>query len=132
MELAKKEGRHLLISFFDVKKAYDRADMDDMYILHKNGFSGKIWCLTRSLNVGQTARAKTKSGLTRVIERNTGGKQGGKLMVPMYAKTMDTAAELEEAGNIGIKIGDQNIPTLIFMDNLGSMAEGYEQQERIL
>ena len=34
---------------------------------------------------------------TRVIERNTGGKQGGKLMVPMYAKTIDKAAEeLEE------------------------------------
>ena len=134
MELAKKEGRHLLISFFDVKKAYDRADMDDMlYILHKNGFSGKIWRLTRSLNVGLTARAKTKTGLTRVIERNTGGKQGGKLMVPMYAKTMDTAAEeLEEAADIGIKIGNQNIPALIFMDDLGSMAEGYEQQERTL
>ena len=108
--------------------------MDDMlYILHKNGFSGKIWRLTRSLNVGLTARAKTKTGLTRVIERNTGGKQGGKLMVPMYAKTMDTAAEeLEEAADIGIKIGNQNIPALIFMDDLGSMAEGYEQQERTL
>ena len=134
MDLAKKEGRHLLISFFDVRKAYDRADMDDMlYILHKNGFSGKIWRLTRSVNVGLTARAKTKSGLTREIERNTGGKQGGKLMVPMFAKTMDTAAEeLEEATNIGIKIGNQNIPALIFMDDVSSMAEGYEQQERTL
>ena len=54
-------------------------------------------------------------------------------MVPMYAKTMDTAAEeLEEAEDIGIKIGNQNIPALIFMDDLGSMAEGYEQQERTL
>ena len=134
MQIAKKEGRHLLISYFDVKKAYDRADMDDMlYTLHRNGFSGKIWRLTKSLNVGLTARIKTKAGLSREIERNTGGKQGGKLMVPMYAKTMDSAAEeLNEAPDIGIKIGDQKIPALIFMDDLGSMAEGYEQQERTL
>ena len=134
MEISKKEGRHLLISYFDVKKAYDRADMDDMlYTIHKNGFSGKIWRLTKSLNVGLTARVKTKAGLTREFERNTGGKQGGKLMVPMYAKTMDTAAEeMDEAPNIGIKIGDQKIPCLIFMDDLVSMAEGYDQEDETL
>ena len=41
-------------------------------------------------------------------------------MVPMYAKTMDTAAaELDETPDIGIKVGDQKIPALIFMDDLG-------------
>ena len=54
-------------------------------------------------------------------------------MVPMYAKTMDTAAEkLDETPDIGTKVGDQKIPALIFMDDLGSMAEGYEQKERTL
>ena len=54
-------------------------------------------------------------------------------MVPMYAITMDTAAkELDETPDIGIKVGDQKIPALIFMDDLGSTAEGYEQQERTL
>ena len=133
IEISKKEGRHLLISFFDVKKAYDRANMDDMlYILHKNGFSGKIWRLTRLLNVDLTARIKTKAGLTREIQRQTGGKQGGKLMVPMFAKTMDTAADDLREEDLGIKIEDQTIPALIFMDDLGSMAEGYEQQEKTL
>ena len=129
MELARKEGRHLLISFFDVKKAYDKADMKDMlYILHRNGFKGNIWRLTRSLNVGLTARVKTKAGLTRQIRRETGGKQGGKLMVPMFAKAMDTIAEeMEEEGNLGIEVDRQKIPALIFMDDLTTMAEGYEQ-----
>ena len=133
MEIAKKEGRHLIISFFDVKKAYDRANMEDMlYILHKGGFKGKIWRLTRTLNVGLTAKIKTKAGLTREIKRETGGKQGGKLMVPMFAKTMDTAAEEMREKDLGIVIRDQKIPGLIFMDDLGTMAEGYEQQEKTL
>ena len=134
MELAKKEGRHLLVSFFDVKKAYDRADMKNMlYILHKNGFTGKIWRLTRSLNVGLTAKVKTKAGLTREIKRETGGKQGGKLMVPLFAKSMDTIAEeMEEQGDLGIETMGQTIPALLFMDDLTTMAEGYVQEQKTL
>ena len=68
--------------------------MDDMlYTLHQNGFRGKVWRLKRSLNVGLTAKVETKAGLTREIKRETGGKQGGKLMVPMFAKNMDTIIE---------------------------------------
>ena len=135
MELAKREGRHLLISFFDVKKAYDKANMEDMlYNLHCNGFKGKIWRLTRSPNVGLTERVKTKLGLTREIRRETGGKQGGKLMVPMFAKHMDTIIEeLEEDKNdIGIEVREQKIPALLFMDDLTSLAKGYTQQEDTL
>ena len=134
MALAKKEGRHLLMSFFDVKKAYDRANMKDMlYILHKNGFNGKSWRLTQALNVGLTAKVKTKAGLTREIKRETGGKQGGKLMVPMFAKAMDTLMEeMEETGDLGIEVSDNKIPALIFMDDVTSLAEGYDQQEQTL
>ena len=92
--LSQKEGKHLFISFFDVKKAYDRACMDDMlYVINQNGFKGKAWRLTRALSTNLTAKVKTKAGLTRSIRRETGGKQGGKLMVPMFAKTMDTLME---------------------------------------
>ena len=134
MELAKKEDRQLLISFFDVKKAYDRADMKNMlYILHINGFTGKIWRLTRSLNIGLTARVKTKAGLTRELKRETGGKQGGKLMVPLFAKAMDTIAEeFVEEGDLGIQIMSQTIPALLFMDDLTTIAEGYEQEQKTL
>ena len=69
MEIAKDEGRNLLISFFDVQKAFDKASMDDMlYVLYKNGFRGKVWRLTMALNKGLTARVKTKAGLSREIK----------------------------------------------------------------
>ena len=134
MDLAKKEGRHLIISFFDVKKAYDRADMNDMlYVLYRNGFKGKIWRLTKVLNEGLTARIKTKAGLTRSIKREKGGKQGGKIMVPMYAKSIDTLAEDMEADpTIGMQIQTCRIPALLFMDDVVTFAEGYSQQKRTL
>ena len=134
MAIAKNEGRSLLISFFDVQKAFDKASMDDMlYVLHQNGFRGKIWRLTKALNKGLTARVKTKAGLSRVIMRETGGKQGGKLMVPMFAKTMDTLAEdMQEDRSLGILIRNHQIATLLFMDDAMTFAEGPEQQQRSL
>ena len=108
--------------------------MDDMlYVLHQNGFRGKIWRLTKALNKGLTARVKTKAGLSRVIMRETGGKQGGKLMVPMFAKTMDTLAEdMQEDQSLGILIRNHQIATLLFMDDAMTFAEGPEQQQRSL
>ena len=54
-------------------------------------------------------------------------------MVPMYAKAMDTVVEeMEEEDNLGIKIEEQNIPALVFMDDLTSLAEGYQQEEKTL
>ena len=134
MSIAKKEGRHLIISFFNVKKAYDRADMNDMlFILHKNGFDGKIWRLTKAMNEDLTAKIKTKHGLTREIKREKGGKQGGKLMVPMFSKTMDTVSEdLQSDPNLGIQISSSKIPALLFMDDVLSLAEGYDQQQKTL
>ena len=108
--------------------------MNDMlYILHKNGFRGKIWRLTMALNKGLSAKIKTKAGLTRQISRETGGKQGGKLMVPMFSKTMDTLAEdLGENTELGIQISTILLSSLIFMDDVMSFAEGRLQQQATL
>ena len=49
------------MTFYDIRKAYDRNDMDDMlYITHEEGFSGKDWRLTKSLNEELTAESKPK------------------------------------------------------------------------
>ena len=134
MTLAKKEGRHMIVSFFDVKKAFDRADMNDMlFVLYKNGVQGKLWRLTRSLNTGLTAKVKTKGGVTREFKREKGGKQGGKLMVPMFSKTMDTLSEdMMSNEKLGIKLNSDVMPALIFMDDVLSFAEGYDQQKATL
>ena len=134
MAIAKKEGRQVMVSFFDVKKAYDRADMDDMlFILHENGFQGKIWRLTKAMNCNLTAKVKTKAGLTREIKRETGGKQGGKLMVPMFAKMMDVITDdLTEETETGIHVDGVKIPALLLMDDLVSFSEGYDCQSKTL
>ena len=134
ISLAKKEKRNIIITFFDVVKAYDRADMDDMlYSMYKSGIHGKLWRLVKSLNEGLNAKINTKAGLTRSIERETGGKQGGKLMVSLFAKMMDNMAEnMTEDDTLGVNISDTIIPSLLYVDDAITFAEGYEQQQRTL
>ena len=134
ISLAIKRGMELILTFYDIKKAYDRADMDDMLnVVNEQGFTGKIWRLTKSFNKDLTARVKTKAGFTRQIERDKGGKQGGKIMVPLDAKMMDTLSEdLSQNPNLGIKINDLSICCLEYVDDVTTMATGYKQQEMTL
>ena len=114
-------------------KAFDRADMDDMLVaMHDNGVTGKVWRLMKCLNEGLTAKISTKAGLTREIRRETGGKQGGKLMVPLFSKMMDTLASDMIEKDMGITVGNAKIPSLLFVDDNVSFAEGYVQQEETL
>ena len=131
--LSLKQKRKIIVTFYDVVKAFDRADMDNMLVaMHDNGVTGKVWRLVKCLNEGLTARISTKSGLTQEIRRETGWKQGGKLMVPLFAKMMDTLASDMMANGMGITIGNSTIPSLLFVDDNVLFAEGEVQQEATL
>ena len=124
-----------MVTFFDIKKAYDRACMQDMLlIINERGFDGKIWKLTKSLNENLTARVKTKAGLSDVIKRETGGKQGAKLMVLMFSKMMDTLPEeMHSNPNLGVQHGKTKVAGAAFVDDIASLAivGEYEIQENI-
>ena len=132
--MALKKGEPLIITFFDIKKAYDRADMSDMLcIVNERGFNGKVWNLTKSMSENLTAKVKTKAGLTEEVKREKGGKQGGKLMVPLFAKMMDTLPEeMHNDDSFGVCHGSNRIASLAFVDDVASIATGYAQQERTL
>ena len=50
-------------------------------------------------------------------------------MVPMFAKMVDIITDdFLEQTNAGLAIGQERIPALLFMDDVLSIAEGYEQQ----
>ena len=108
--------------------------MDDMcYSMYRSGIKGKLWRLMKSINEDLKAKVKTKAGLSREISREMGGKQGGKLMVTMFAKTMDNMAEDKMADDqLGVKIGQEIISAQLYMDDATTFAEGCMQQERTL
>ena len=119
---------------YDVQKAYDRADMEDMMnIAWTDGVKGKLWRLMRVTNTELKAKIKTKHGNTRTIERESGGKQGGKIIVTLFARLMDELSrEMSENRNVGITIDEKEINDLLYVDDALTIAEGREQQEYTL
>lgn len=134
ISFAMKMRKKIILTFYDVEKAYDRADIADMmHIAWKNGVKGKLWRLARSLNLNLTAHVKTKYGPTRKIIRGGGGKQGGKIIVTLFSKMMDTLSEeMIEDNAMGIEIESEKIANVLFVDDVATMAEGRQQQQLTL
>ena len=85
------------------------------------------------LNTNLTAKIKTKHGLTREIQREAGGKQGGKNFGFLFAKMMDLMSEEAELDtNLGVFFGTLRLSYLLWVDDVVSFAEGAPQQKYTL
>ena len=131
---AMKNKECMYVTFYDVTKAYDRADVEDMLVIAwEHGVKGKLWRLLKNLNTNLTARVKTKHGLTRVINRKAGGKQGGKNFGFLFAKMMDVLAEeMENDKESGVTFNDLKMSVLEWVDDVVTFAIGTDQQNRTL
>ena len=131
---ALKNKSNMYITFYDVTKAYDRADVEDMLVTAwEKGMRGKIWRLMKNLNTNLTARVKTNDGLTRKINRTAGGKQGGKNFGFLFAKMMDVMAE-DAACNeqMGVNFGNLKMSVLEWVDDVVTFAINEDQQNLTL
>ena len=131
---ALKYKTKLYVTFYDVTKAYDRADVDDMLVIAwEHGLRGKLWRLMKNLNTNLTAKIRMKDGLTRKIERKAGGKQGGKNFGFLFAKMMDVLAEEMECDErMGVSMNELRLPILEWVDDVVTFAEGESQQKLTL
>ena len=94
MAIAISQKKNLFLTFFDVQKAYDRADVNNMlHIMWQAGVKGKMWRILKSLSTNLTATVKTRFGPSPEIVRYTGGKQGSKATGRSFAKQMDTLSD---------------------------------------
>ena len=134
MAHAIRNGTDLYITYYDVAKAYDRADVEDMLVeAWEHGLKGKVWRLMKILNTNLTARIKTKHGLTREIRREAGGKQGGKNFGFLFAMMMDLMSEEADLDmNLGVFFGILRLSYLLWVDDVVSFAEGTSQQKYTL
>ena len=120
----------MYVTFFDVTKAYDRADVEDMLVAAwEHGMRGKLWRLMKALKKNITAKIKTRHRLTEEISRVAGGKQGGKNVGFLFAKLMDVMAkEMEKDPTLRGKFEELTIALLEWVDDVATFAIGPEQQ----
>ena len=129
-----KEKRPTFLSFYDVSKAFDTVDNEDMLaIMWQKGLKGKTWRLLKDLTSNLKASVRTRHGNTREIDMEVGGRQGSKLTGRMFSKLMDLLAEQVIHSEQGIAISrDFIIGILLWMDDVVSCVEGEQNQLDIL
>ena len=134
MAISIKEKRETFITFFDVSKAFDTVDNHDMLkIMWDKGIRGKTWRILKNLNSELKAAVKTRYGTTDEIDMEVGGRQGSRLTGRMFSKLMDLLAEEIIASGEGFKMmEDFIIGVLLWVDDVISSVEGYENQKQIL
>ena len=135
MTIAIKKRQNLFVTFFDVKKAYDQADVTNMlHIMWKSGVKGKIWRILKELSTNLTAEVKSRFGTSREITRYNGGKQGSRLMGRQFSKQMDTLSEdFIDKNKESVKICDNfSIGCLAWVDDILSCTIGIQNQNAVL
>ena len=131
--IARKEN--LFITFYDVAKAYDRADVNNMmHIIWKAGVRGKLWRILLNLSTNLRATIKTRYGPSREIIRENGGRQGSSLTGRLFSKQMDTLSEqCEEQNEENFVINENfNIGCLEWVDDVLSCTTGIVKQKIML
>ena len=129
-----KEKRPTFLTFYDVSKAFDTVDNNDMLaIMWQKGLRGKVWCLLKNLTSELKASGRTRHGVTREVDMEIGGRQGSKLTGRMFSKMMDLLAEDIIESKEGIVIdNDFIVGILLWMDDVVSCIEGEDKQLEIL
>jgi hypothetical protein len=122
LSLAIKQKRNIFLTFYDVSKAYDNADVEDMLvIMWENGLRGKIWRILKALSKNLTARIKTRYGITRKIDMEIGGRQGSRLTGRLFSKQMDTLSEEMETATETLSLTEHlKIGVLLWVDDVVS------------
>ena len=135
MTHACKNKQNLFLTFYDVAKAYDQADVGNMlHIMWQAGIKGKMWRLLRNLSTNLTAKIKTNHGMSRQIKMENGGKQGSRLMCRKFSKQMDTLSEnfIQKYPEGVCLSNDLKIGCLAYVDDIATAAMGMDEQKSVL
>ena len=134
MNIALKQKRETYLTFYDVQKAFDNVDNNDMLaVMWESGLRGKVWRVLREFCEGLTSVVRTRHGLTREIIMEIGGKQGSKLTGRLFAKLMDKLSEMVITEGLGVKIKEELIiGALLWVDDVVSCVDGKQNQFEIL
>ena len=134
IDISIKQKRQSFFTFFDVCKAYDNADNEDMLtVIWDSGLRGKSWRILKELCTDLKASIKTRYGMTRTVDMDIGGKQGSRLTGRKFSKTMDTMAEDMIENQEGFQLVPSfKIPVLLWVDDVVSCTEGKTNQNNVL
>ena len=134
IDVSKKKKTATFLTFYDVSKAYDHANNDDMLsIAWEKGLRGKAWRILRNFCTDLHASVKTRFGTTRDFNMEIGGRQGSRITGRLFSKMMDVLSEELQPSGMGFHLSESlRIAVLLWVDDVLSFATGESEQKEIL
>ena len=127
--------RTVLTSFTDYAKAFDYADHNKQWKIHKEmGIPDHLTCLLRNLFTRQEATVRTSHGTTDWFKIEKGVRQGCILSPCLFnicAEYIIQNASLDES-QAGSKIAGRNINNLRYADDTTLKAESEEELKNLM
>ena len=134
MDKSKKDKKPTYLTFYDVSKAYDHANNNDMLtIIWEKGLRGKAWRILRNFCKDLHASVKTRFGPTRDFKMEIGGRQGSRITGRLFSKLMDVLSEELQPSGMGYQLSQELlIVVLLWVDDVMTCAIGDHEQIAIL
>ena len=129
----KGKNKTLHIVFLDVEKAFDKAWREGiLHLMNKHGCSRNNWAYIDALNENNTVKIKTAWGMTKPIDTSSVLKQGSVLSPIQYGLLIDEISKVLEKERKGIIIRNNNIPCLLWVDDVALFNNEAEKLQEAL
>ena len=112
-----------LVTFIDVKKAYDTVWREGNYVrLYDLGVRGKLWRQLQVMNSDPKSKYRLPFGETEWFKISRGVAQGAVESPWLYSCFINGLAEDLKASNLGIRIAGKHTPLLMYADDIVLLA----------
>ena len=133
LKQGEEEGKEYCFGFVDIRKAYDRVDRDVLWErMEKAGYGGKMLNLIKGMYEDNRGRFRLGELRTRWMRRNRGLRQGCVLSPFLFAMYIGGVVNRLKEQGLGIRIGGEVIPILVFADDMVLCAENEEEMKKMM
>ena len=131
--LRKSKKKKTWLGFIDITKAFDVIDRNQLFVkMWHTGIQGKRWRLLRETYDGVQNKVFFGNFSSNWYTNDTGLKQGCCLSPTTFSIIMTDLISALNDSKLGIPFEGQNIPALLFADDIVLMAESEEQLSEML
>ena len=123
-----EQGEKAYCAFIDFRKAFDYLNRDCLWFkLLKSGIRGNMYDIIKDMYEETTASVKHQGILSDIFECNFGVRQGESISPFLFNLFLNDLDEALSVGQFqGINIGDINIKTVLYADDLALLSETRE------
>jgi hypothetical protein len=116
-------GLLTLLSFWDVKCAYDSVFRDRFYLnLQELGVRGAVWCMYKAMYDGAQRQVRFVDILSEVYELERGFTQGGPGVPVAFNVYINPMAEALARVESGVRLGGKHLGSQLFADDVETAA----------